>query len=75
MELLNPKPFLASLVGKSVVVKLKWGREYKGLLISTDQFMNVQLGSTQEFINGNFEGQFGEVLIRCNNVLHIREDS
>jgi len=26
----NPKPFLAELVGKPVVVKLKWGMEYKG---------------------------------------------
>ena len=26
----NPKPFLNSLTGKSVMVKLKWGHEYKG---------------------------------------------
>ncbi len=25
----NPKPFLNSLTGKSVMVKLKWGMEYK----------------------------------------------
>lgn len=73
----NPKPFLADLVGKSVVVKLKWGMEYKGesngetcrflaspffgsacsqlhglsgpwvfagLLVSTDAYMNFQVG-------------------------------
>lgn len=27
----NPKPFLADLTGKPVIVKLKWGMEYKGL--------------------------------------------
>lgn len=27
---LNPKPFLTSLTGKQVMVKLKWGMEYKG---------------------------------------------
>jgi hypothetical protein len=30
MEVVNPKPFLASLTGKPVVVRLKWGLEYKG---------------------------------------------
>ena len=40
---LNPKPFLNSLTGKPVVVKLKWGMEYKGFLVSTDSYMNVQV--------------------------------
>lgn len=26
----NPKPFLNELTGKPVMVKLKWGMEYKG---------------------------------------------
>ena len=26
----NPKPFLNNLTGKRVIVKLKWGMEYKG---------------------------------------------
>ena len=28
--IVNPKPFLANLTGKEVIVKLKWGMEYKG---------------------------------------------
>ena len=28
----NPKPFLNELTGKMVIVKLKWGMEYKGNL-------------------------------------------
>ena len=70
---LNPKPFLNSLIGKPVIVRLKWGREYKGYLVSTDNFMNFQLANTQEFYEGKYEGDIGEVLIRCNNVLYIRE--
>ena len=27
----NPKPFLNNLTGKPVIVKLKWGMEYKGI--------------------------------------------
>jgi len=68
----NPKPFLNELTGKPVIVKLKWGMEYKGMLISVDAYMNLQLASTEEFIDGAFVGNLGEVLIRCNNVLYIR---
>ena len=28
--IVNPKPFLNELTGEAVIVKLKWGMEYKG---------------------------------------------
>lgn len=40
---LNPKPFLNGLTGKAVMVKLKWGMEYKGYLVSVDGYMNLQV--------------------------------
>ena len=46
--------------------------EYKGLLVSVDSYMNLQLADTEEIINGDKCGNLGEVLIRCNNVLFIR---
>lgn len=48
---LNPKPFLNGLTGKPVIVKLKWGMEYKGYLVSVDGYMNVQvsLSSVKSF--------------------------
>jgi small nuclear ribonucleoprotein (snRNP)-like protein len=39
----NPKPFLQDLTGKVVYVRLKWGLEYKGYLVSTDTYMNLQV--------------------------------
>jgi small nuclear ribonucleoprotein F len=69
---INPKPFLNSLTGKPVIIKLKWGHEYKGFLVSVDGYMNLQLANADEFIDGQNTGHLGEVLIRCNNVLHIR---
>merc|ERR1739840_19175 len=69
---INPKPFLNGLTGKAVTVKLKWGHEYKGFLVSVDAYMNLQLAQTEEFIDGNFTGKLGEVLVRCNNVLYVR---
>ncbi|CAJ1941845.1 unnamed protein product [Sphenostylis stenocarpa] len=68
----NPKPFLNNLTGKPVIVKLKWGMEYKGYLVSVDSYMNLQLANTEEYIEGQFTGNLGEILIRCNNVLYLR---
>lgn len=70
--LVNPKPFLADLVGKNVRVRLKWGQEYQGKLASSDAYMNLELQETEEFIDGQFAGALGEVLIRCNNVLYVK---
>merc|ERR1712212_499304 len=69
---MNPKPFLNGLTGKPVLVKLKWGMEYKGYLVSVDGYMNMQLANTEEYIDGSCSGHLGEILIRCNNVLYIK---
>lgn len=61
---MNPKPFLASLVGSPVVVRLKWGMEYRGRLTSTDAYFNVLLGDAEEWVGGAMAGRIGEVLIR-----------
>lgn len=71
-SIVNPKPFLASLVGKSVIVRLKWGMEYRGRLASVDNYMNIQLDESEEWVDGALAGQLGEILIRCNNVLYVR---
>lgn len=71
-SIVNPKPFLASLVGKPVIVRLKWGMEYRGRLASVDNYMNIQLEDSEEWVDGALAGQLGEILIRCNNVLYIR---
>jgi len=68
----NPKPFLADLVGKPIAVKLKWGMEYRGILISIDSYMNFQLANTEEWVDDALAGKLGEVIIRCNNVLYVR---
>lgn len=70
--IVNPKPFLSDLTGKAVRVRLKWGQEYQGVLSSSDAYMNLRLDKTEEFVDGEFAGFLGEVLIRCNNVLYIK---
>ena len=71
--LINPKPFLNELLDKNVIVRLKWGIEYQGKLVSFDKYMNLQLKDTEEVIAGQTTGKLGEILIRCNNVLFVKE--
>lgn len=47
---MNPKPFLNGLTGKPVMVKLKWGMEYKGYLVSVDGYMNLQVREKNEYM-------------------------
>jgi hypothetical protein len=35
LQPVNPKPFLTELTGNPVIVKLKWGMEYKGNCIAS----------------------------------------
>lgn len=63
-EFHNPRPFLEELAGKMVFVKLKWGLEYKGYLLSSDAYMNLQLEQCEEYCDGKSQGNLGEVLIR-----------
>lgn len=44
-----------------------------GYLKSFDEYMNLQLLNSEEWVDGTFKGSLGEILIRCNNVLYIRQ--
>jgi small nuclear ribonucleoprotein F len=46
----NPKPFLQDLTGKVIYVRLKWGLEYKGYLVSTDGYMNLQVSGLSTYM-------------------------
>jgi small nuclear ribonucleoprotein F len=56
---------LQDLVNKDVIVRLKWAdTEYKGRLVSTDSYFNLQLAGAEEYIADKLTGQLGQVLIR-----------
>ena len=62
---IQPLTFVHRSVNQPVIIRLKWGQtEYHGRLISVDSYMNIQLSSTEEYIDGKNTGQLGQVLIR-----------
>jgi small nuclear ribonucleoprotein F len=78
MASVAPGAFMQSLVGKRVVVKSKWGTQYVATLVATDAFMNLLLSNCAEHAHGDAADNdqatvMPEVLLRCNNVLYIRE--
>ena len=60
---INPKPFLNALTGQAIMVRLKWGHEYRGLLVSVDGYMNLQLADTDEIIDGKLTGNLAICII------------
>ena len=68
---MDTKTFLRDLCGKKTVVRLKWGNEYVGTLISSDSYMNIHLSDCEEKMKGKAPAVLGDVLIRCNNILFI----
>jgi small nuclear ribonucleoprotein F len=72
-EPIDPAVFLQSVVGRRVAVKLKWGQLYVGTLMSVDAFMNALLADCSEHEASGAQSLLGDVLVRCNNVLYVRE--
>ncbi|GBN59636.1 putative small nuclear ribonucleoprotein F [Araneus ventricosus] len=70
---LNPKPFLNSLTGQEINVKLKWGMEYRGTLVCADTYMNLQLSDAEEYIHSEKKSSMKTLLIRCNNILYVHK--
>jgi small nuclear ribonucleoprotein F len=69
---LSNLPSRSSCAHQTNFSPFKYIKFYAGFLVSLDAYMNLQLASTEEYIDGQFTGNLGEVLIRCNNVLYLR---
>ncbi|KAH7827223.1 U6 snRNA-associated Sm-like protein LSm6 [Monocercomonoides exilis] len=70
-KITKPADFLKDVIGRTVVVKLNSGIEYRGILASLDGFMNIAMEQSEEWIGGKLEKQYGDAFIRGNNVLYI----
>ncbi|GFT14882.1 hypothetical protein TNCV_3483381 [Trichonephila clavipes] len=61
-QVVTPKPFMKSLIGKWVNVKLRWGLEYRAKLALFDAYMNVELELVQEVVEEKVEGVLDRIV-------------
>ena len=67
----TPSAFLSSILGRPVLVKLNSGVCYRGVLACLDGYMNVAMEQTEEWVEGELKGKYGDCFLRGNNILYI----
>jgi len=71
----NPLQILQSSQGSIILLRLKDGTEYKGLLKEIDAYMNMILEDATEIMDGSPIAKYNEIFIRGNNLLFIKPDA
>ncbi len=67
----KPLNLLVKRVNNEVLVRLKNDREYKGKMIDCDIHMNIILEGAIEFRDNNQVANFGNLILRGNNILYV----
>jgi len=70
----KPLNVLSKRLNTSIVITLKNGVEYHGIMIRCDGYMNILLGGASEHIDDLLTANYGSVLVRGNNILYIAID-
>ncbi|NTV00836.1 MAG: ribonucleoprotein [Methanoregulaceae archaeon] len=61
-----------SLVESRIVVEIKDdNRKLQGRLVAVDEYLNIHMDETTEFVDGQRGRNLGTVIIRGNNILSI----
>lgn len=71
----NPLHILQNAMGSIIILRLKDGTEYKGLLKEIDAYMNMILEDATEIMEGSPVAKYNEIFIRGNNLLFIKPDA
>jgi small nuclear ribonucleoprotein len=71
----NPLQILQNSQGSVILLRLKDGTEYKGLLKEIDAYMNMILEDATEMVDNLPVAKYNEIFIRGNNLLFIKPDA
>jgi len=67
----KPLNVLTKQLNSSVIITLKNGVEYHGVMVRCDGYMNMLLEGASEHVNNTLIANYGNVLVRGNNILYI----
>ena len=71
----NPLHILQAAQNSQIIMRLKDGTEYKGLLKEIDAYMNMILEDATEIMDGSPVAKYNEIFIRGNNLLFVKPDA
>ena len=71
----NPLAILQNAQNSQILLRLKDGTEYKGLLKEIDAYMNCIIEECTELMDGAPVAKYNEIFIRGNNLLFIKPDA
>lgn len=67
----RPLDTLNNVLEKSVLVRLKGAREFRGTLQGYDIHMNLVLDDAEELVDGEVVRHIGTVIVRGDNVVYV----
>ncbi|MBS3067860.1 small nuclear ribonucleoprotein [Candidatus Micrarchaeota archaeon] len=67
----RPFDILNSSLNNTVIVGLKGGVEFRGLMVAYDVHMNIVLENAEQLANGEVKRGVGTILLRGDSVTYI----
>jgi len=67
----RPFDILNSSLNNTVVIGLKGGVEFRGVMVAYDVHMNVVLDNAEQMVNGEVKRGMGTILLRGDSVIYV----
>lgn len=70
--MIKPLDLIHESLNKRIIVQLRGGREYRGILDGYDHpHINIVLKKAEEFINGEKRRELKSVIVRGDNIIYM----